>query len=694
MTNAALTRLAMGVAGVMLAHQVASKAVREATFLSGPGVSWLPAMMMMTSLAVVAAVPAYARLLAVYGPRAIVPIGFAISSFGHLAEWLLPPDGAVAAVVVYFHVAGFGALLLSGFWLLLSEIFDPRTAKNSYGPIASAGTVGGLAGGAAVMAAPLAGSLLLLAMLHAACAALVWWLGARAPQSTLAGASGPAPRLFDREVLGRVPYLRTLALLVTLSTAAASVLDLLFKQGVADWSDSKADLQFFFALFYMGVGLVTFLAQTRAGALFQTIGIGRTISILPAGLGTAALVTFIVPAFPLIVATRAIETALRGSWFRSGYELLFVPMAPDEKRRVKTFLDVTCDRAGDAVGAAMVQVLIVAGAAVSISAAGHARLMLGLVSGLAALGLWLTQRVDRLYFGVVSNRLADQVSEEPVTVQSETGWTLLELPPELKAARRTVAAVPLPAAGPAAPVDPRLRSITELQSGDRYRVETALRNLVRPDRTQIAQVILLLAWDDLAPLARHTLEKVATSHVGLLEDALLDRETDFAIRRRIPRILGNLASDRALDALFAGLDDVRFEVRYQCARAIHRIRAMSSRVPIDRDRVLAIVERELSVPFSVWQGHRLLDAGEPGDEPDWLDPQTGATPRNIEHVFGLLALILPREPLQAALRGIQSADPELRALTLEYLESALPPSIVVRLWALPPPVTPSSGGAP
>ena len=45
--------------------------------------------------------------------------------------------------------------------------------------------------------------------------------------------------------------------------------------------------------------------------------------------------------------------------------------------------------------------------------------------------------------------------------------------------------------------------------------------------------------------------------------------------------------------------------------------------------------------------------------------QIGSTQRNIEHVFALLATILPREPLQAAFRGIQSADPELRALTLD-----------------------------
>ena len=53
------------------------------------------------------------------------------------------------AVAVYLHVAGFGALLLSGFWSLVSELFDPQTAKASFGRIAAAGTLGGLVGGLA-----------------------------------------------------------------------------------------------------------------------------------------------------------------------------------------------------------------------------------------------------------------------------------------------------------------------------------------------------------------------------------------------------------------------------------------------------------------------------------------------------------------------------------------------------------------
>jgi len=692
----------MAVAGIMLAHQTASKAVRDAVFLSGPGALQLPLMMMLTAAAVLLGVPLWARLLARFGPRTIVPAGFLISAAAHLVEWTLPAGDTRVAATVYLHVAGFGGLLLSGFWSLVSELFDTNEAKASYGLIAAAGTLGGLAGGGGVLVVPVDSSLAMLAALHVLCAGGVWILAREARVSTLLDSPERATHLFDRKLFTRAPYLATLALLVVLSAASAAIVDFLFKQGVSA-GKSREELQPFFAVFYMVIGALTFGAQTAAGSVIRTFGIGRSISTLPVGLSTATVLALLARAlpsiaFPFIVITRSIEAVLRGSWFRSGYELLFVPMAPDEKRQTKTFLDVTCDRAGDAVGALVVQVSLAVAAALTVYSAHERSVLLVIVLLMAAAGIVLSRRVDKLYIGVVASRLADQKGVDEVAVQSETGWTLLELPVELRAARAAAApAVPTTAT---ATLDPYMQRLADLRSGDRARVESALKGLMRPDPVEVTQLLQLLAWDDLAPRVRLTLERVAPSHIGLLSDTLTDRETDFAIRRRIPKILGHVtatdAASRALMALMAGLEDPRFEVRYQCARAINRLITRTTGLAVDRDRILAIVERELSVPIQVWQGHRLLDQGEPSEDGVLPPLEMGSSHRNIEHIFALLATILPREPLQAAFRGIQSADPELRALTLEYFEGVLPPPVLARLWALPhfDDATPSSGGAP
>jgi hypothetical protein len=46
-----------------------------------------------------------------------------------------------------------------------------------------------------------------------------------------------------------------------------------------------------------------------------------------------------------------------------------------------------------------------------------------------------------------------------------------------------------------------------------------------------------------------------------------------------------------------------------------------------------------------------------------------------EHVFRLLSLILPRDPLKIAYRGLFSGDDRMKGMALEYLESVLPPEV-------------------
>jgi hypothetical protein len=676
-STAALARLAMATAGVMLAHQVASKAFRDAAFLTVFQPTRLPLMIAVAAVVVVAAVPVFARLLERYGSRVVMAAGFVASALAHTVEWQLSSGRPWVAVVVYLHVGGFGGLLLSGFWSMVSERFDPRGARAHFGRIAAAGTVGGALGGLAAeriaVMLPSTTVLLLLAALHLCCAAGVWWLG-RAPVLLPEPATDSSDRLAWRTIRASA-NLRTIATIVLLTTAAATVLDYLLKWQVTEALGTGPYLLRFFAIFYGVVQVGSFLAQAGAGPTVRRFGIGRTIATLPAGVGIAGALALAFQAWQVLVALRGIEAVLRYSLFRSGYEMLFVPMDAKERSRVKAFLDVTADRAGETLGAGLIQLL----ALVFLSASFLIGSLLMVLVALCGASMLLARRLDRLYLGAVEQQLTRHASATPVIVGAETGWTIIDLPPPPAPSATTAAPAKKVVVAAVRRADPRVQVLTELRSGDRRRVEDALAGLTDPDRMHVAQMVQLLAWDDLVASARVALERVAASHVGLLVDVLLDPATDFAIRRRVPRILSTIASDRALDGLVRGLDDLRFEVRYQCGRAITRMLARNQSFSVDRARVLEVVERELSVPLQVWQGHRLID--QPDRDDDSMADE-GLTQRNFEHVFLLLATVLPREPLQVALRGISSPNPGLRGLALEYLESVLAPTILARLWQL------------
>jgi AAA family ATP:ADP antiporter len=672
--------LAMPVAGLMIAHQVAGKAVRDAAFLSAWPVSHLPAMVMATALVAVAAVPVYSWLFERFGPRRVVATGFVISAAAHMAEWSFSNGGGWVAVAVYLHIAGLSGLLLSGFWSVMSERFDAQTARFAYGRIAAAGTLGGLAGGLTVarMAAvmPPASSYLLLSGLHAACALGVALLGDRTrPVSTPTPRSG-APGVFHLSVLRGTPHLKTLALIVIFGTAAAAIADYLLKMHAVERISAGAGLLQFFATFYVAVQVLTFLAQFAVGAVVRRFGLGATISALPSGVAGIGSLTLLYPGFPLFITLRGFEAVLRGSIFRSAYELIFVPMDPVEKRRTKTFLDVTCDRAGDAVGAGIVQLVLLTGATYLSSQ------LVAAVIALSALGVWLGRRLDALYLGVVERRLTTHRRGTPVLAPSETGWTVLELSHLVRPE------TPPPAAAPVIAMpstrDALLTSLTELRSGDRARVGRALKHISNPCPVTVGQIIQLLAWNDVVPDARAVLERIGAAHIGALSDALLSPGTDFAIRRRIPRVLGALAEPRAMAGLLAGLDDDRFEVRYQCSRGLRRLVARSPElaVAVDHARVMAVVAREVSAPLSIWRGYRLIDSVEPDETASPVAPASDHDQRSLEHVSFLLSTVLPAGPLEAAMQGIRSDDADLRSVAIEYLEGVLPQEVWANLRKL------------
>ncbi|MFN0152546.1 MAG: hypothetical protein ACKVU1_17730, partial [bacterium] len=171
----ALTLSATLCAASMIAQQVAGKATRDTLFLSNFNVSALPFMLIGAAAVSLVVIFVASRGLSLHSPARFVPIAFAASALLQLGEWwLLPHAPRPTAVLIYLHIAVLGSVLISAFWSLVNELFDPRTAKRRMGQIAAGGALGGVAGGilAERIAAsqPVATMLPVLAATHLACA--------------------------------------------------------------------------------------------------------------------------------------------------------------------------------------------------------------------------------------------------------------------------------------------------------------------------------------------------------------------------------------------------------------------------------------------------------------------------------------------------------------------------------------------
>jgi hypothetical protein len=244
---------------------------------------------------------------------------------------------------------------------------------------------------------------------------------------------------------------------------------------------------------------------------------------------------------------------------------------------------------------------------------------------------------------------------------------------------RSVRATPSTASQDA--IDTDLVHIMALRSRDKDRVLKVLERDESLKPTLVAHVIPLLAWDPVANEAVNALRRIAEERVGELVDALIDPNQPFAVRRRLARVFAVCVSQRAVDGLLLALEDLRFEVRFQSARSLVAVLEKNPRIHVDAPLVFEVVRREVAVGRPVWEAHRLLHAPEEGDPPLFLDDFVrDRASRSLAHVFTLLSLVLPPEPLRIAFRGLHTDDQNLRGTALEYLEGVLPPAIRDRLW--------------
>jgi hypothetical protein len=174
-------------------------------------------------------------------------------------------------------------------------------------------------------------------------------------------AEGTGP-LSGLRVMNEVPYLRDLALIVLLGSATETLLDFVLSARATATFPAGAPLMSFFALFHTGIGwLGPGRADDAGPARAQAPGPRR--ERWPCGRRSVAIRAWSASPLPGSGArsSPAARTAcLNNSLFRSGYELLFTPIAERRKRPTKAIVDVGFDRIGTVVGSVIILALAAA----------------------------------------------------------------------------------------------------------------------------------------------------------------------------------------------------------------------------------------------------------------------------------------------------------------------------------------------
>ncbi len=676
-TDAMALIFALIAATTMIAQQVAGKATRDALFLSHFDVTNLPKVVIAAAIASIAGVLVMSRLLSVISPIKLIPVVFGLSSLLYIGEWfLLEYRPGITSIALYLHMAVFGAILISGFWSIINERFDPHSAKQRVSRIAAAAALGGVIGG--VLATEVAKSLdvravlLFLSGLHFICMVTVRCIGAPTRAIPIDNAVRTRSAF---TVITQTHYLQWMAALMVLVAVMAALVDYAFKsEASAHFKDSES-LVAFFGSFYAAIGVLGFILQSLLGRrILQRYGIGMTIAILPFTIAIFGVIGVAFTHLWTMVTLRGGQAIFANSFFRSAFELLYTPLPPHKKRPTKTIIDVASDRLGDLIGSGLLLLLLFIAPNLPTAVVAACAVVV------ASIALYVVVRLNRGYINQLARNLRKgvvRIDEEDI-VDATTQEILAETTAysEREFLKSKIEALAHPDAeedvdediGITDEVSRMALIVSDLTSGETRRIRRALGN---PDLdVSVAHYIIpLLSNNEMSLEARSELRWLVTRIPGQLTDALLNPDLPLLVRQRLPGVLEASHSPRAIAGLLLGMVDETFNVRYSCARVLVRMRHRNPHLDIPRQQVYDAISNELKASPEEWEGRDMeLKMDYATDEED-VNPQFN---RGLEHVFTLLALTLDPDAVRLSMQAAFSKDLNLRGTALEYLENVLP----------------------
>ena len=263
------------------------------------------------------------------------------------------------------------SLVVVRFWTLLGSRFTVTQAKRVF-PMIASGSVAG-----AILGSGLARALTeVVGPRHLVLAAGGAFLLASAAPMVLSAQEWSTRRSEPWGDLGQVtrvvwagPYLRRVAAMVLFATITFTLVDFVFKSA-ADRYVAPEDLGEFFATVYLSFNVISLLVQVLVVALvLRLAGVMSAVSAVPAVILIATLGFAVGGGLTLALVLKGADGTLRHSLYRTGTELLFIPLSDRLRTQVKGFIDVMGQRGGQALAAVLILMLLSTTANLAVFAA-------------------------------------------------------------------------------------------------------------------------------------------------------------------------------------------------------------------------------------------------------------------------------------------------------------------------------------
>jgi len=388
----------------VLAAYFVIRPIRDEMGVAG-GVRNLPWLFLGTLVGMLLIHPLFTALVSRLPRRIFIPLSYGFFAVNLVFFWLLfrslpSAEDIWVGRIFFVWTSVFNLFVVSIFWSLMADLFQPAQAKRLFGFVAVGGTGGAVAGSAAT--AFLASRITPTNLLLLSVALLV--LAAIAANRLMATAPEAEDGAGDDRPLGggvldgirtvfASPYLLGIVGYMLLYTITATFLYFQQAEIVEASFAERAARTVFFARIDLAVNTLTVITQVfLTGRIVRRIGIALALAALPlfCVLGFAAV--GLAPTLMTIAVFQVLRRSGNYAVARPCREMLYTVIPRDAKYKAKNFIDTFVYRVGDQVGAlsyAALGALGLGAAAISMVAAPLAAAWLGV-------GLWLGRRQKEL----------------------------------------------------------------------------------------------------------------------------------------------------------------------------------------------------------------------------------------------------------------------------------------------------------